>query len=73
MAEATYIEILVFNGDLVNEVTSIKSKTIKALRSELDIDSSERITVNGRNVADGFRLADGMAVSWGLLKKIGGR
>ncbi len=71
---ADYIDILVFNGDLNNEVTSVKSKTVGALRKEMkpNIPADEQVTVNGRNVADGFRLKEGAAVSWGLQKKRGG-
>lgn len=73
MANSTdYIDILVFNGDLLNEVTSVKSKTVKALRTELNIPDDEQVTVAGRNVAGGFRLKSDMAVSWGLQSKAGG-
>ena len=72
VSSTDYIDILVFNGDLLNEVTSVKAKTVKALRTELNIPDDEQVTVGGRNVADGFRLQTDMAVAWGLQSKSGG-
>ena len=66
------INILIFNGDVLNKYQGVKARSVGALRTELDIGADETITVNGRNVEDGYVLDGGEAVAWGLAKKRGG-
>lgn len=69
---ADTLNIRVYNGAAFNKQFTVKSKTVGALRKELDIPSIAKVSVDGGESADSFKLTDNVVVSWIDEDKTGG-